>query len=478
MSFAPTTEQKIAIDAFTAGANIVLSAFAGTGKTTTLKGMAQATPERTGLYLAYNKSIQTDAAASFPSNTKCKTAHSVAYGWMMQNAEVNPLMKKLGGSSVPSWVAAKVLSIPNQGFSGSDGAMRSNACASAVQQTVARFCNSADTEVSKRHVPREFDGITQDEFATFIAPFARKAWADVIRVNGQLRFTHDHYLKIWSLSEPKLRYDFILFDEAQDANSCIASVVNAQDAQVIMVGDSNQAIYGWRGAVDAMANFKADEHLLITQSFRFGAAVAVEANKFLALLGAEGQVKGFEKVDSKVEAILNPDAILCRTNAQAIGEAMAAQERGVSVALVGGTKDIERFVKAADKLIQGKKTEHEELIAFATWGDAVAHAQTAEGRDIKVMVKLIETYGVESILEVCAASVSESKADLIVSTAHKAKGREWDRVKIAADFTAPEGGGVPSKAELMLMYVGVTRAKLVLDCSALGWVNDHVATHV
>lgn len=476
MSATPfTAEQTAAIDAFTAGKSIVLSAFAGTGKTTTLKGMALAAPERTGLYLAYNKAIQTDAEKSFPSNVNCRTAHSVAYGFMMQDAERKALMNKLRTTSrVPSWETARILGIPSFGFNGTDGGMRQNPCASSVMTTISRFCNSADTTPAKRHVPREFEGITQDEFATFITPFAIKAWADLTRLNGKLKFTHDCYLKIWSLSKPTLRYDFILFDEAQDANPCIASVVNAQNAQVIMVGDSNQAIYGWRGAVDAMASFDADVHLMITQSFRFGPAVAEQANKFLALLGAEGTVKGFDKINSTVTTILNPDAILCRTNATAIAEAMQAQARGQKVALVGGTKDIERFVKAADKLMGGGKTEHEDLISFANWGEVVQHSNEAEGKDLKVMVNLIENYGAKAILDVCAASVNEDKADLVVSTAHKAKGREWNTVRIAPDFRCPEEGNEPRRDEMMLMYVAVTRAKLSLDRSGVAWIDQFV----
>ncbi len=475
MSATPfTAEQIAAIDAFKAGKSIVLSAFAGTGKTTTLKGMSLAAPERKGLYLAYNKAIQLDAAASFPANVKCQTAHSAAYGWMMSQPTGKPVLDKFKRlPRVPSWTTARVLNIPNQGFNGTDGGMRQNACASAALQTVVRFCKSADTEPTKRHAPREFEGVTQDEFATFIVPFARKAWADLTNVNGSLKIGRgdDVYLKLWSLACPKLRYDFILFDEAQDANPCIASVVQAQDAQIVMVGDSNQAINGWNGAVDAMKNFKADVHLNITQSFRFGTAIAAEANKFLALLGADGQVKGFDKIVSSVTTILNPNAILCRTNAQVIAEAMEAQLRGQRVAIVGGTGDIERFVKAAEKLMGGGKTEHEELIAFSTWGEVVNHSNEAEGRDLKVMVNLIENYGVSAILKVCSASVDEKAADLIVSTAHKAKGREWDSVRIANDFRVPEEGNDPRRDECMLMYVACTRARLSLDRSAIAWID-------
>ena len=66
---------------------------------------------------------------------------------------------------------------------------------------------------------------------------------------------------------------------------------------------------------------------------------------------------------------------------------------------------------------------------------------------MKVMVKLIDEYGVGGFLAVCAASVGENNADIIVSTAHKSKGREWNRVKIAEDFDRPQGRRVaPSHA--------------------------------
>jgi ABC-type transport system involved in cytochrome c biogenesis ATPase subunit len=75
----PTTEQVRAVDAFRAGGTLVIEAGAGSGKTSTLRMLANAKPAGRGLYLAYNKAIQTDAAASFPANVSCRTAHSLAY---------------------------------------------------------------------------------------------------------------------------------------------------------------------------------------------------------------------------------------------------------------------------------------------------------------------------------------------------------------------------------------------------------------
>jgi superfamily I DNA/RNA helicase len=113
-----------------------------------------------------------------------------------------------------------------------------------------------------------------------------------------------------------------------------------------------------------------------------------------------------------------------------------------------------------------------DLAGFDSWADvreAGEHDAT-----IKRMVRLIDTYGTDAILDICASATSEADADVIVSTAHKAKGREWDAVRIAGDFIRSADNGEaaePSPAELMLMYVAVTRAKLRLDDSALATIG-------
>ncbi len=55
-----------------------IDAYAGTGKTTTLRLLAESTPKR-GLYLAFNRSIAAEAAERFPTRVRCATAHSLAF---------------------------------------------------------------------------------------------------------------------------------------------------------------------------------------------------------------------------------------------------------------------------------------------------------------------------------------------------------------------------------------------------------------
>lgn len=95
-----------------------------------------------------------------------------------------------------------------------------------------------------------------------------------------MRFEHDHYLKMWVLTEPKIEADFLFLNEAQDTNPVLEEVFNAQrrHAQHVRVGDSAQAIYGWRGARDVMTGLEATA-LTLTRSFRFGPLIAQEANR-------------------------------------------------------------------------------------------------------------------------------------------------------------------------------------------------------
>lgn len=466
MAFNPTQEQIDIVDAFVRGDNLVIEAGAGTGKTSTLKLMAEATDKR-GVYIAYNKAIADDAKASFPSNVRCATAHSFAF-----RTHGVPMKHRLNGPRVPAWKAAKQLGI-NSSITFGDNELTPTNLARFALETVGNFCNSADTTIEAKHVPN-VNGIERSELSPTLLPFARKAWDDFTDPQGTLKFQHDHYLKMWALSNPKLPGDFVLLDEAQDANPVIAGVVEAQDhMQKVMVGDQCQAIYGWRGAVDAMSKFDADTRLVLSQSFRFGNAVADEANKFLSLLDAPLTLKGFGN-ESKVDVLDVPDATLCRTNAEVVAQAIQGIEAGKKVAIVGGASAIRIFAESALKLQQGEAAYHADLVAFKTWGEVQQYVQEDEGRDLKVMVNLIDNYGAAKIMEIADTTVSEKDADIILSTAHKAKGREWNNVRIAGDFQPPKEGEDFSRPEMMLAYVAVTRAKKILDNAGLSWIDAYL----
>lgn len=61
------------------GPRLVVKAYAGTGKTTTLVKYAHNNLDSRILYLAYNRAIRDEAREKFPANVDCKTSHQLAY---------------------------------------------------------------------------------------------------------------------------------------------------------------------------------------------------------------------------------------------------------------------------------------------------------------------------------------------------------------------------------------------------------------
>lgn len=491
MGYTPTAEQEAILDAAIQGLSITIQARAGSGKTTTCVGVGVqfASQNKRGFYIVYNAKAKQDAEKKFGSNVTVKTAHGLAYTPMMRKfgLDFKSFSAILNGPIVTRKQVADILGI-NVGMGDQDTYLSASKLAGFVKDTVKNFCYSDAQVISVKHVPK-VPGTEDyiDDFRSLCVDKAKLAWNELTGIASgkcRLNFTHDHYLKMFALDNPKLNGDFILLDEAQDANPVMAQIVNSQThMQRIMVGDSMQSIYSWRGAIDALSNFDSDVTLYLTKSFRFGPAIAEEGNKWLRLLGETVLMVGHDPVESIVEAFADDPkgcAVLCRTNAEVLAQAMAAQEDGKKVAIVGGAKALAAYAEAAIDLMAGKGTWHHELLAFKTWAAVQEYCitESEEAGSLAVMVKMIDTYGPQAILEMAANCSAESDDDLdvVLSTAHKSKGAEWDYVRIGSDFQPAKrkddtDDGMPSREAMMLAYVSVTRAKKQLDNSGLAWVD-------
>lgn len=253
----------------------------------------------------------------------------------------------------------------------------------------------------------------------------------------------------------------VLVKNCQDTAEVMVDILRQQSAPLILVGDSAQSIYEWRGAVNAMAAFPQAKELTLSQSFRFGQAIADVANQILAEIpGITLRLRGFDQVPSTVGPVAKPTCILTRTNAAAIGAVLQAMADGERPHLIGGGSDVVAFVEAALALQAGKPTGHPELACFGSWAEVQEYVKQDEGEDLKLMVKLIDSFGAETILNALKRMPTEDRATLVVCTAHKSKGREWDTVKLAHDFPTLSKASEP---DLKLIYVAATRAKLRLD---------------
>jgi ATP-dependent exoDNAse (exonuclease V) beta subunit len=106
-----------------------------------------------------------------------------------------------------------------------------------------------------------------------------------------------------------------------------------------------------------------------------------------------------------------------------------------------------------------------ELSWFSSWQDVHEYCETSDGSDIKPLVKLVDEHGTEPLKKALSRISPMESADYVISTAHKAKGLEWQRVLIEDDYNykVVKGEAQIAPEELRLLYVAVTRAQSVLN---------------
>ena len=491
----PTEEQLQARKLFQIGFQtrtpLAIEAGAGAGKTSTLMLLADwATEEGLwGAYFAFNKSIVTDTAAKAKArkvNLRVSTIHSAAfksYGYQFKGRL--DTSARMRSKDIAQMLGIRALTV---NYHGEQKYLSQGYLASVVMRAISRFCQSADRLPTEAHFPY-VDGIddvdpdtgkhgwaNQNKVRTALLPALDRAWADICDPAGKLPYKHEHYLKGWELSGPSIDVDYILFDEAQDVSPVMASIIDQQDCMKVYVGDSAQSIYEWTGAVDALAKVIAAgaNRCTLSTSFRFGPEVAEVANRCLAQLPGNALSLTGGGLAGTVGAIAEPDVFLCRTNARAVERYLHEIEGNRKAHIVGGGSEVVSFARAAIDLRDKGFTSHPELSCFKSWEEVVEYVEEDEqGGELRLMVSLIRTFGAETLLRALNHMPAEADADVIISTAHKAKGREWGAVVLADDFPTGTEEKPLSPAEWKLLYVAVTRAQLALDitrCPHIGGI--------
>jgi hypothetical protein len=340
-----------------------------------------------------------------------------------------------------------------------------------VLGTIKTFCQSADPTILSKHVPRHgrllaLGDAMLAEIRKWVVAEAAKLWGRMTDSEDALPMGHDGYLKLWALQRPKLYTEYVLLDEAQDTNQAVLGVLRNQTSQIVYVGDRHQQIYEWRGAVNAMEKVTGCDEATLTQSFRFGEPIAAPASLVLRTLGESQPLRGNPKVQSVIvdEETLTR-AVLARTNATVIVEALRVLDAGRKASIVGGTTELARLLRDVEDLKNGNPAASPEFFGYTRWKDVVEFSESEEGEAIRSFVQLVENYGEHSLWPaVNNAHQDENTADVVISTAHKAKGREWRSVRLTGDFvsTRSEAEQPQNDAESRLFYVAMTRAKHVL----------------
>lgn len=505
--FTATPEQIEAIRLSELGQTMKLIAYAGAGKTATLTMIADSKLGK-GLYLAFNKAIAEEASNKLPPSCEARTFHSIAYRGLPKNLQKKIVFRqpekhgfiKLDANSFEKHIAPELNDLSVIGRSLTKKELVEKQLKKSKQFTIVNtalnkyFMRDDTLDVELSHVLKAIKYVLQIdiekpyifELANPLLEYAQAIWADYQDPNGLFIIGHDVYLKLFAISNPVIEADYILFDEAQDADPLMLHILKQQESQVIYVGDPHQQIYEWRGAVNAMQSIQAPFSYL-TKSFRFGEEIANVANIFLKYLNEDNPLRHNELVDSSVNFLsyFEADSVLCRTNGGAIEACIAILQSGITdISLeLSNIKQMRELIEDIDNFTRSPRLykEHYLLGDFENEADLADYCLNSDEPNLDIVrpYRLYKKYGFDTLMRVFKRCWKKQDAQITVMTVHSSKGREWDNVILHDDFegvsfsvkrdkeSSEVIGFNTSEAEARLMYVAVTRAKRNIDISGI-----------
>lgn len=463
----PTDEQIAIVNS--SSPFLRVDAFAGATKTSSLVMYANARPSEKMLYIAFNKSIKEEAEKRFPSNVKCMTSHGAAFarfgsayadaGKLVADIRVSDVINALGLKDYPDQFAMYIGDV--------------------TLKVLTRFLCSKSHQIGPEMavgLVMPNTGVSESD----IVFCAQKLWKKMVDIKDpDVGMLHDGYLKLFHLSEPKLRYDRILFDEVQDSNAVTAAIVQEQRCPKVIVGDTHQAIYQFRGAVNAMRMFDADQTLYLSKSFRFGQGIADVANVLLSTYKGEKRKLLGTDAPSRIGP-LDPRenmAVIARSNGTLFTEAVHALNQNKRLHFVGG---IEGYRLGALMDVFNLSMGNRDAIssgymrAFKDIEAAEQFAELSDDRELKSAISTVKRHNQKIpslVARIKQATVKDpSQAQLHLTTAHKSKGLEWDNVRLTDDYAdllddknRPVKPSNIEEEDINILYVAATRAKKKLQ---------------
>lgn len=499
----PTSEQQAIIEAgVNSSVSMMVTAYAGCAKTSTLEMLSRAMPRQPTLSLAFNVKIKKEMEKRLPDHFTIMTLNGLGHrAWQDTiGKRCGVEEKKLGK------IVTEVLNDANASRDFWEPVR--NLASLAMQQglvhnnyaNVGRRALLADT-------PEQWEYLSDMHFID-LPENGRLLAREVVRRNtaaafeGVISYDDQIYMStMFGGAFPK--FPLVFVDEAQDLSPLNhIQVQRCAIKRIIVVGDPKQAIYAFRGADStSMEKLRALRpewiDLPLTVTFRCPQAVVkrqqIHAPGFTAGDGApEGQVHSFVsprgeepakwtwgKLDS---VAVGQIAILCRNNAPLLKMAFQLIKSGVAPMMLG--RDIGKgLVTLARKILPfddipaaecltliSQWEEQESALARAKEQEEKVAAISDRAECLRAVIEFASAKNAGDLRESLEALFDREHGRVILATGHRAKGLEWDTVvhldpwRVPSKYAkaaASRGDDKQIQQEFNLRYVIETRTKKV-----------------
>ena len=296
------------------------------------------------------------------------------------------------------------------------------------------------------------------------------------------------------LNLPTQKYDWVLIDECQDLNAAQRHLMLRtlhDNSRFIAVGDERQAIYAFSGAdsesFEKLRKVPNTTVLPLSECFRCGSEIIKTVKDIVPQIEAH-QSTGIGVVNRQAQLcdIKDGDMVICRNTYPLVKLCLKYIKMGIKATIIGSD-----IGKSITKLITKTKETDMQLVFDRLYLDLektlrrimqtndISKAnglKNPEYVNLHEKIQVIETIyksnggDANSIIKNINELFSDKKSGIIMSTIHKAKGLESDRVFIIHDDLLPSRYAEQEwelKQEENLRYVAQTRAK-----EYLGFVTD------
>ena len=442
--------------------NISIEGVAGCGKTTTILKAMNLVRGRV-LFLAFNRSIKDELAERTPMGTDCKTFNGLGHGL---------LKRKAAGSDLDKWKLSKLLKPQMSSTEYREWGFDLIKIVGSMKN--GGILEPPGPEDFKEFVEHSDIPMNRIDYAAMLL---QELWEESLDVTESFTFDDQLYMPIfWDMTFPQ--YDVVFVDEAQDLNKIQHMMLDRlaqRGARIIAVGDSRQAIYGFRGALtnsmqELNSRFDCTE-LPLSICYRCCKSVVKEAQPIVPEIECHSeQIEGTVTHSSLINPKdIAPDSIImCRTNAPMFRYALRFLNEKVPCMVMSNMGErLIKFVKSFDV------TKTEDLAReIEAW--RYKEVKEAEDRELYHKINRINDQA-QSILPFCEeyrikSQVVQALERLLradngprLCTIHKAKGLEAEYAYLLRPELVPgpwiEEGTEEYKQEENLLYVAITRAQ-------------------